>query len=111
VYGKGFLSLVPGEFRNDYTQTSNTQTATSLNTSWSGGRIVTMADLELGATWVNACGNLRLSAGYLFSSWSNVVQTRDWIHAAQTTNFTSSFNRMNSTMTWDGLMFRVEGRW
>lgn len=110
VYGKGYVSFVPGEFRNDYTQTSGTQSATNVNASWSGGRIVTMADLELGGSWVSACGNLRLSAGYLLSSWSNVVQTRDWIRAAQTTDFTSSFNRMNSTMTWDGLMFRIEGR-
>ncbi|MEX0818151.1 MAG: Lpg1974 family pore-forming outer membrane protein [Pirellulaceae bacterium] len=98
-------SLVPGEFSADFTQvTAGANPA--VDTSWKAGRIVTIWDLELGVSRISRCRNYRFNAGYMFSAWTNTIQTDQWIEGVHTNNFIG----MDSTMTFDGLVARVEAR-
>ncbi|HRX80930.1 MAG TPA: hypothetical protein P5307_17800, partial [Pirellulaceae bacterium] len=76
-------------------------------TAWEAGRLVTIWDLELGVSRVSRCGNYRVNAGYMFSAWTNTIQTDEWIKGVQTNNFVG----MDSTMTFDGLVARFEARY
>lgn len=105
VYGRSNVSFVPGEYRADYNQTSALG-GTLVDTSWQAGRLVTMADLEIGAGWSNCCGTLRITAGYNIQAWFNTVQTDEWIQGVQTNNFID----MSSMQSFDGFMARVEAR-
>lgn len=103
VYGQGLTNLMVGEFKADYAQI-NTFNGTEAITSWSGGRLVPGFDLELGFGWVAPRRRLRLSTGYMVSTWFNVVKTEDFIDAAQT----HDFDNMSSILTFDGLVTRAE---
>jgi hypothetical protein len=105
VYAKGFGNLVPGEFSADYDQ-SQSYDSVVVDTGWKAGRLVTIWDLELGLSWLSKCGNYRLNAGYMFSAWTNMVQTDEWIAAVQQ----NSFIDMDSTMSYDGFVARMEAR-
>jgi hypothetical protein len=105
AYGKLIGSLVAGEFRADY-DLGHSYDAVVIDTAWTAGRVVGIWDLELGAKWISCCGHYSASLGYLFSSWTNTVQTDQWIRGVQT----SSFIDMDDTMTFDGLVARLEAR-
>ena len=105
VYGRSNVSFVPGQFQANYTQTSALG-GQLVNTAWQAGRLVTMADVEVGTGWVSASGTWRLTAGYNIQAWFNCVQTDEWIHGVQTNNFIG----MSSMQSFDGLMARVEAR-
>ena len=110
VYGKTYLSLLGGEAKARYVQGGSFDPIV-VDTQWKAGKVVTIYDLELGAGWQNECGNLRLSAGYLFSFWYNVVRTNEWINAVQNNNFADPSDNFEGMMTFDGLTARVEVRW
>jgi hypothetical protein len=105
VYGKGIGSLVVGEFRADY-DLGHSFDAVVVDTAWHGGRIVGIWNLEFGAKWVSCCGNYSANLGYMFSAWTNTVQTDQWIRAVQS----NSYVDLDDTMTFDGLVARVEVR-
>jgi hypothetical protein len=107
VYAKGFASILAGEFDATYfQQMPNSPGVPDVNTSWEAGRLVPTLDLEVGGGLCTHGGALRATVGYVFSAWDNLVKTEDWIHAVQT----NDFRDMNDSMTLDGLVFRVEGR-
>lgn len=105
VYANGSGSLMPGVFSADFDQARNL--VTEVDTGWKAGRIVTIWDLELGVSRISRCGNYRLNAGYMFSAWTNTLQTDEWIQGVHTNNFIG----MDSTMTFDGLVARFEARY
>ncbi|MDA1051636.1 MAG: Lpg1974 family pore-forming outer membrane protein [Planctomycetota bacterium] len=98
-------SLMPGVFNADFDQSRNL--VSEVDTGWEAGRIVTIWDLELGVSRISRCGNYRWNAGYMFSAWTNTLQTDEWIDAVHTNNFIG----MDSTMTFDGLVARFEARY
>ena len=104
VYGKLFGSLMAGEFEGSYQQINNG--SSFVNTSWKAGRIVPTFELELGGGYCCCDGAFRATAGYVFSAWTNMVKTEDLIHAVQM----NDFRDMGDTMTFDGLVGRVEWR-
>ncbi len=110
VYGKGSVSLLGGESRASYFGSNNTD-AVLVDTEWEAGRMVTITDLEAGFGWQNHCGNLRLSAGYSFSSWYNVVRTNEWINAVQKNNFSDESDNLFSFISFDGITARIEYLW
>jgi hypothetical protein len=103
VYGKGFTSFVGGQFRGRYAQADSVR-GLVVNTGWSEDRVVSILETELGVGWVNACGNLRISAGYLFAGWFNVINTDDFIRAVRTND---SVN-VRDSLSFDGLVVRAE---
>lgn len=63
-----------------------------------------MLDAEFGAGLSLWNDRLRFTAGYSFAGWFNLVRTDQFIGAVQTNNFTG----MHDTLTFDGLVGRVE---
>lgn len=105
IYGRTHASLVAGRFNASYAQGQNYD-ASVVNTAWEGGRIVPILDLELGIGWMSACGGWKLTGGYVYSAWYNTVKTDQWINAVQTNNLSD----LSDSLTFDGLMARIEGR-
>ncbi len=102
--------MIGGESRASYFGTNQADDVV-VDTRWEAGRLVTMTDLELGFGWQNYCGNFRLSAGYMYSMWFNVVRTNEWIDAVQVNNFTDRSDNFKGMMTFDGLTARAEFLW
>ena len=105
IYGSGAASFLGGQFTGEYTQTNNLN-GTVVATGWKDDRIVPILDLELGVAWVGCHDHLRVSGGYVFSSWFNVPKTADFITAVQT----NDFDRFRDALTFDGLALRAELR-
>lgn len=106
VHAKGLASLIPGEFRANYRQVQSYD-PNVVTANWTAGRIVPILDLELGTSWTSRCDTWKLTASYMFSAWFNSVQTDEWIQAVRTNNFVG----LSDTMTFDGLMARLEARY
>jgi len=105
VYAKGYGSLVPGEAKASYLQSQSFDNRV-VNTSWKAGRVMTMWDLEMGAGISSKCRNYRLTAGYVYSAWTNLVQTDQWIRGVHANDFIG----MDDTTTLDGWVARLEAR-
>ena len=105
-YAKGYGNLIAGEFRADYDQRQSFGQNWVVDTSWKAGRIVTIWELELGMGWTSKSGWCSASAGYMYSAWTNMVQTDEWIEGVHQNNFID----MDSTSTFDGLVGRFEVR-
>lgn len=106
AYCRGTASFVAGEFRAHYFQGQSFDPSV-VDTSWKAGRIVPILDLEIGAGWTSPKQHVRLSAGYMVSSWFNTVKVQDFINAVQNNNF----NELSNALTFDGLTARAEFRW
>ena len=104
-YGKTYVNFIPGEFNAKFDQ-GQAFDASVVDTLWEAGRIVSIWDLELGLGHVCKSERLSMSVGYSFSAWTNVVKTDEFINAVQTNNFLD----LGETMTYDGLVARLEGR-
>lgn len=104
-YAKASASFIAGRFRTNYFQGTSFD-PTIVDTNWEAGRVVPILDFEIGAGWRSANDRLRLSAGYMVSSWYNMVKTDDFIWAVQQNNFLE----MHESITFDGLVGRVEYR-
>ncbi len=105
IYGKAAVSFLAGEFTADFHQASAVDPVV-VSTGWKAGRIVSIWDLEVGAGWVSKGGHLRLTAGYVFSVWDNIVKTDEWIHSVQRNDYLGLGDRM----TLDGFVGRAEIR-
>ena len=105
LYMKGFTSLMAGEFDAAYQQTVQNNSNYGVDTGCTGPD---RAHLRLRTRrWdLSAGGRMQATLGYMFSAWTNVVKTEEWIHGVQT----NDFRDMGDTMTFDGLVARVEGR-
>ena len=106
VYGRGDASFLGGEYRARYLQADNFR-GLVVDSGWNEDRVVSILDLELGLGWTSCHGGLRLTAGYMFSAWFNTISTDEFIHAVQTNNSIS----VSDTLTFDGLVARVELRY
>jgi len=95
---------VAGTARCAYTQTSGLAGGPLVETGYPADRVVPIIDAELGTGLSLWNDKLRLTVGYSFSGWFNVVRTDQFIGAVQANNFTG----MHDTLTFDGMVGRVE---
>lgn len=102
-YFRGGVSLLMGRFDADYRQTS-VFSGPQANAGIFEDRIVPQFELELGTGWQNECGNFRVTAGYLFSAWGNVLTTPSFIDGVQA----NELDGIDETITFDGLAVRAE---
>jgi hypothetical protein len=105
VYGKATASALSGEFDSRYQMFNSTTETLLARAKWQDERVVGQIDAELGIGW--ACGCFRLTAGYLFSEWTNVVDTSSFINAVQADNYTN----VQNNIVFDGLVTRLECCW
>jgi hypothetical protein len=109
VFGRGAANLLAGHFGAEYLQ-QNIFAGVQGVTNYRSDRIVPVLELELGVGWVSPGGNIRASAGYYVAGWFNSFTTPDLIQGVQTSNFTTNGNNLRDTITFDGVMARLEIR-
>jgi len=104
IYGRSSASFVSGEFKADFRQTSQFLPTPALGNTLVDFRVMTILQAELGAGWQNSCGNIRITAGYMFAGWFNALTTGSYIPGVQN----RQFNNLNETVTFDGLVTRFQ---
>ena len=109
LYFRSNLSLMAGEASADYLQ-GDVVDPVEVQTSWEAGRLVSVADLELGVGWQSCDRRIRVSAGYVISAWMNMVQTDEFITAVQQNQFNQGFDNLGDFMSFDGVTGRLEVR-
>jgi len=106
VYGKGFLSVLFGEFRSEYNMVNVTQETVLATSNWRNNRVVPILEYEVGMAWTSCNGRWRMSAGYYTAFWFNAVTTPEYIQAVQNTDFVN----LGQTIAFTGLTSKVEYR-
>ena len=109
VYSKGYVSVLAGENRASYIQVNQFNGIEAL-TAIHDDRVMTISELELGVAWTNYQGNIRASAGYYFSVWSNIYSTPEYINAVQNANYTDVAQDSEDDIAFDGFVGRIEYR-
>ncbi len=105
IYAQATTSFIAGRFTSLYSQTNSVDGIVA-NTSRKDDRIVNITDAELGVGWHNQTGRWWFSGGYLFNTWSDVVNSAGVIRTAQAT----AFAPIRERMTFDGFTARGEFR-
>jgi hypothetical protein len=105
AYGKATAAALSGRFDSHYNMFNSTTETLLARSNWQDNRVIGQLDAELGFGWARGCW--RVSAGYMFSEWTNVVTTQSLIDAVQNNNY----NNVRDNITFDGLVTRVECCW
>lgn len=105
VYGRAIGSLLAGDWIADYRQTNQFGGGVIAN-HYEDYRITPVIDTELGVGWQSSAGGLRLTAGYLFSTWFNAVTNRDYIQSVRNADLLN----LDDSLTFSGLTSRIELR-
>jgi hypothetical protein len=103
LYFRGGVSLLMGRFDASYLQTSAFQGQQAF-AGISEDRIVPQYELEFGTGWESANGGFRVTAGYLFNAWGNVLTTPAFIDGVQA----EELDDIDETLTFDGLAIRAQ---
>jgi hypothetical protein len=106
IYGKASSSFVAGEFKADYRQTTQFGPNSIVGNSLVDYRLLTILQSELGLGWQSECGTFRALAGYQIAGWFNSLTTGTYIAGVQT----RQFDELWETVTFDGLVGRLEWR-
>jgi hypothetical protein len=109
AYGKAYANFLLGDVTTSYQQ-ANVFQDQLVTTGFKQTRLVTNLELELGLSYSCCCDHVRLSAGYMISSWSNMVSTNDLIDAVQTSTFNQNRNNLRDTLIIDGIVVHREVR-
>jgi hypothetical protein len=104
VYAKGYASFVGGQFTSRYVQADG-QRGVVVDTGWTEDRVVSILDTELGIGWITRHG-IRITGGYMFSGWFNLINTDDFIRAVRKLD---SVN-VRDSLSFDGFVVRAEAR-
>lgn len=107
AYGRLTAAAMSGKFSTHYTMLNSTTDVLLAQADWQDNRIVSHFQYEVGLGWTSCNGHWRTSAGYMFSYWGNVVTTPELIDAVQADNYVD----VGDTISFDGLVTRVELRW
>ena len=101
-YGKASAAAMTGRFDADYSMLNSTTAVQLAAADWDENRVVSHFEYEIGLMMKTSNDRLRVSAGYQFQHWGNVVTTADWIDAVQADNYTD----LGDTLSFDGLTAR-----
>jgi hypothetical protein len=104
VYGKGYASFVGGQFVGRYVQ-ADAQRGVVVNTGWTEDRAISILDAEVGIGWITGRG-LRITGGYMFSGWFNVINTDAFIRAVRKLDSVNVYD----SLSFDGFVARLEAR-
>ena len=99
--------MMSGRFRSRYGMLNSTTDTVLAEANWMDDRIVPNVEYELGIAWTSCGSHLRLSTGYMFSHWMNVVTTPEFIEAVQENEYVD----VGDTMSFNGVVSRLELRW
>jgi hypothetical protein len=107
LYARTSVSPIVGEFESGYSLRNNTTGTQLALVNWNDDRVMTILDYEAGLAWTGPRRRWRFAAGYTVAHWFNAVTTGSFINAVQTSDFTD----VSDTITFDGLVARVEHLW
>lgn len=112
LHGKASVSLLGGEYRANYSDTSPTATATPIvATTWNEACLTSVVDGELGFGWQNCDGRIRFMAAYSISDWCNTVKPSDFIAGVQANNYRAANQLGQTALIFDGFAVRAEVNW
>lgn len=106
VYGNLGISPIVGQFTTQYDMVNSSTAVQLAQARWKDDRFVTILDVETGLAWTSCQGRVRFSAGWLSQHWYNVITTGEFIDAVRANNY----NDASATLSFDGLVTRVELR-
>lgn len=107
VYGRMTGAAMTGRFHSNYLMYNAELGSVSARANWTDNRIVPQLEYELGIACTFCDGCLRLSTGYMFSHWFNVITTPEFIRAVQSDQYVD----VGDTLSFDGAVTRLEARW
>jgi hypothetical protein len=105
AYGKATAAALSGRFDSHYNMFNSTTETLLARSNWQDDRVIGQLDAEIGVGWCRGCW--RVSTGYMFSEWTNVVTTQSLVDAVQNDNY----NNVRDNITFDGLVTRIECCW
>ncbi len=105
VYGRALGSLLAGNWQADYRQ-SNQFGGGVIANRYDDYRVTPVVDTELGVGWQSCGGGLRVTTGYLFSTWFNAVTNRDYIQSVRSGDMLN----LDDNLTFSGLSLRTDLR-
>jgi hypothetical protein len=107
VYGRLTGAVMTGRFSSRYTMFNSTTDVLLAQANWRDDRIVPNLEYEVGFGWTSPSDHWRFALGYMYSHWMNAVTMPEFIEAVQH----NSYVDVEETITFDGLVTRVECRW
>ncbi len=110
VYGKASASFLGGEFRGTYLQSSANDPVIA-QTDWKDARLVSIVDCEVGIGWRSYKGHVLASAGYMVSSWMNLVKTAEFISSVQANKYHGPDKVNGNGLVFDGFVANVTLNW
>jgi hypothetical protein len=106
IYGRASSSFVAGEFKADFRQTTQFGPNIALGNTLVDYRLMTILQAELGVGWQDEAGVFRTTLGYQVAGWFNALTIGSYIPGVQNRRF----DDLNETITFDGLVARIEVR-
>ena len=105
LFVRGAASLLLGHVTGEYTQTrpGSLDATAALDDS----RFVPVTELEIGLGWDSPNGNWRFSGGYYVGTYHNTLSTARFIQGVQA----DDLYKINDSLTFEGLMARIEVHW
>ena len=100
TYFRGAGSLMAGQFRSDLTETGSGTPVVNVSEKFT--RVV--PNLEMGLGLIYQSGNWRMSVGYEFSTWFDMVDGIDFVSDAHP----AKMGRKTGNLSLDGVVFRSE---
>ncbi len=107
TYGRLSAAAMSGTFRSRYDM-NNVSTDTLLaEANWKDDRVIGQIEYELGVGWTSCNERWHISTGYMFSHWTNIVSTGEFISAVQKDKYVD----VDDTLSFDGVVTRLEFVW
>jgi hypothetical protein len=107
AYGRFTAAAMSGRFQSRYTMLNESTDQLLARANWKDDRVIGQFEFELGMSLTSCDNHWKVSAGYMFSQWANVVTTPEFIQAVQFDDYV----RVGDHLGFDGLVSRVECRW
>lgn len=104
VYGKIYAAALSGQFSSDYTMLNVTTDTLLAEARWKDNRVISLVEYELGMAYTSCNQHWRLSGGYMFQHWGNMVTTSNFIDGVQADNYTN----LSDGLGFNGLTTRLE---
>lgn len=106
IYAKASAAAISGRFRSQYDMLNVTTDTLLAESIWKDNRVISLIEYEIGLAVTSCNQRWRLSAGYLFQHWGNMVTTSNFIDGVQADNYTD----LSDVISFDGFTTRLEAR-
>jgi Legionella pneumophila major outer membrane protein precursor len=107
AYGRFTAAAMSGRFSSRYTEFNETTDQLLAQANWKDDRVIGQFECEIGASLTSCDNHWKASVGYMFSQWTNVVTTPEFIQAVQFDDYVNVGDRLG----FDGPVGRIECRW